>query len=108
MKRQFIEDLDQYLQAKTNPSKEEQNLIKQLEDEKPRFEIAFLNLVALERNGYDIESLSDDDLQELAGMMGDYYCGGSSFEVDMEMAWNEFNGLTDDDDDDDDDQDNDE
>ena len=34
----------------------------------------FLNRAVLERHGYDTATITDSDLQELAGRMGDYYC----------------------------------
>ena len=47
------------------------------DDPNAEFDIAFLNRTALERHGYVTATITDGDLQELAGRMGDYYCESS-------------------------------
>ena len=49
-------------------------------------DIAFLDRAALERHGYDTRNITDDDLQELAGLMGDRYCNSSMFSEDLHAA----------------------
>ena len=58
-------------------------------DPNAEFDIAFLNRTALERHGYDTATITDGDLQELAGRMGDYYCD-SSFSEHLHMACDDF------------------
>ena len=53
-------------------------------------DIAFLDRNALRRHGYPTDNISDDDLQQLAGMMGDSYCGSSQFDHDLQTACEEF------------------
>ena len=50
----------------------------------------FLNRAALERHGYDTATITDSDLQELAGRMGDYYCESSKFSEDLRTACGDF------------------
>ena len=59
------------------------------DDPNAEFDIAFLNRTALERHGYDTATITDGDLQELAGRMGDYYCD-SSFSEHLHMACDDF------------------
>ena len=65
-------------------------LIAGLEQEKPNFAIAFLDRSAIIRNGFRAEDLSDNDMVELAGMIGDSYCGSSEFDNDLQDACEEF------------------
>ena len=53
------------------------------------FDIAFQNRAALERHGYDAATVTDSDMQELAGRMGDYYCD-SKFSEDLRTACGDF------------------
>lgn len=53
-------------------------------------DIAFLDRNALRRHGYPTDNISDDDLQQLAGMMGDSYCGSAQFDHDLHTACEEF------------------
>ena len=59
-------------------------------DPNAEFDIAFLNRAALERHGYDTATITDGDLQELAGRMGDYYCESSKFSEDLRTACGDF------------------
>mgnify|MGYP000662347899 FL=1 len=59
------------------------------DDPNAEFDIAFLNRKALERHGYDTATITDGDLQELAGRMGDYYCD-SSFSDHLYKACSDF------------------
>ena len=59
------------------------------DDPNAEFDIAFLNRATLERHGYDTATITDGDLQELAGRMGDYYCD-SSFSEHLHMACDDF------------------
>ena len=60
------------------------------DDPNAEFDIAFLNRAALERHGYDTATITDSDLQELAGRMGDYYCESSKFSEDLRTACGDF------------------
>ena len=60
------------------------------DDPNAEFDIAFLNRTALERHGYDTATITDSDLQELAGRMGDYYCESSKFSEDLRTACGDF------------------
>ena len=60
------------------------------DDPNAEFDIAFLNRTALERHGYDTATITDGDLQELAGRMGDYYCESSKFSEDLRTACGDF------------------
>lgn len=60
------------------------------DDPNAEFDIAFLNRAALERHGYDTATITDGDLQELAGRMGDYYCESSKFSEDLRTACGDF------------------
>ena len=59
------------------------------DDPNAEFDIAFLNRAVLERHGYDTATITDSDLQELAGRMGDYYCD-SSFSEHLHLACDDF------------------
>ncbi len=60
------------------------------DDPNAEFDIAFLNRAVLERHGYDTATITDSDLQELAGRMGDYYCESSKFSEDLRTACGDF------------------
>ena len=60
------------------------------DDPNAEFDIAFLNRTALERHGYDTATITDGDLQKLAGRMGDYYCESSKFSEDLRTACGDF------------------
>ena len=60
------------------------------DDPNAEFDIAFLNRAVLERHGYDTATITDGDLQELAGRMGDYYCESSKFSEDLRTACGDF------------------
>ena len=60
------------------------------DDPNAEFDIAFLNRAALERHGYDTATITDGDLQELAGRMGDYYCDSNKFSEDLRTACGDF------------------
>lgn len=52
--------------------------------------IAFLNRDTLRCHGYPTDNISDDDLQKLAGLMGDSYCDSSQFSHDLHTACQGF------------------
>lgn len=64
-----------------------------MDDSATDFTIASLNRAALKRHDYDTTSLSDRDMYELAGLMGDSYCDSSQFSHDVHTACEMF-GLT--------------
>lgn len=90
MTRQFLEALDKYFQTKTAPTDQEKELIAQLKKETETFWIAFIDRDTLIRNGYDADGLSDDDMDEITGMIGDSYCGCSKFDNDIIEACEQY------------------
>lgn len=90
MTRQFLEALDKYFQTKTTPTDQEKELIAQLKKETKTFWIAFIDRNTLMRNGYDVSGLTDDDMTEIAGRIGDSYCGSSKFDDDIYEACEEY------------------
>ena len=86
MNRELLNNLEQYLRSKTEPTQTEKDLLAQLEQAKTSFDIAFIDRATIARNGFRADGLSDDDMQELAGKIGDLYCGSSNFDNDLEQA----------------------
>ena len=82
MEKEYPDEIYRFTDEKLRsvPSKDDPNA---------EFDIAFLNRTALERHGYDTATITDGDLQELAGRMGDYYCD-SSFSEHLHMACDDF------------------
>ena len=80
--KEYLDEICSFTAAKLRsvPSKDDPNA---------EFDIAFLNRKALERHGYDTATITDGDLQELAGRMGDYYCD-SSFSEHLYKACSDF------------------
>lgn len=80
--KEYLDEICSFTAAKLRsvPSKDDPNA---------EFDIAFLNRKALERHGYDTATITDGDLQELAGRMGDYYCN-SSFSEHLYKACSDF------------------
>lgn len=78
--------MEQYLQDKKQRTPQENALLAQLGKEKQCFDIAFLSRAAIERNGYRADGLTDGDMEELAGKMGDDYCGSEKFGIDLQKA----------------------
>ena len=83
MEKEYPDEIYRFTAAKLRsvPSKDDPNA---------EFDIAFLNRTALERHGYDTATITDGDLQELAGRMGDYYCESSKFSEDLRTACGDF------------------
>ena len=80
--KEYLDEIYRFIDEKLRsvPSKDDPNA---------EFDIAFLNRAALERHGYDTATITDGDLQELAGRMGDYYCD-SKFSEDLHTACGDF------------------
>ena len=83
MEKEFLDEIYRFTAEKLQsvPNKDDPNA---------EFDIAFLNRAALERHGYDTATITDGDLQELAGRMGDYYCESSKFSEDLRTACGDF------------------
>ena len=83
MEKEYLDEIYRFTDEKLRsvPSKDDPNA---------EFDIAFLNRTALERHGYDTATITDSDLQELAGRMGDYYCESSKFSEDLRTACGDF------------------
>ena len=90
MANQFLEALDKYFQTKTASTDQEKELIAQLKKETGTFMIAFIDRDTLIRNGYDADGLSDDDMDEIADMIGNSYCGSSKFDNDIIEACEQY------------------
>ena len=80
---EYLDEIEKFTEKKLNQTPCEDN-------PKAEFDIAFLNRDTLESYGYCTDDLSDNDLQVLAGMMGDSYCNSSQFDFDLETACNDF------------------
>ena len=80
--KEYLDEIYRFIDEKLRsvPSKDDPNA---------EFDIAILNRAALERHGYDTATITDGDLQELAGRMGDYYCD-SKFSEDLRTACGDF------------------
>lgn len=83
MEKEYLDEIYRFTDEKLRsvPSKDDPNA---------EFDIAFLNRAVLERHGYDTATITDSDLQELAGRMGDYYCESSKFSEDLRTACGDF------------------
>ena len=83
MEKEFLDEIYRFTAEKLQsvPNKDDPNA---------EFDIAFLNRAVLERHGYDTATITDSDLQELAGRMGDYYCESSKFSEDLRTACGDF------------------
>ena len=81
--KEYLDEIYRFIDEKLRsvPSKDDPNA---------EFVITFLNRAALERHGYDTATITDGDLQELAGRMGDYYCESSKFSEDLHTACGDF------------------
>lgn len=90
MNRQVLDALDKYFQTKTAPTDQKKELIAQLKKETGTFMIAFIDRDTLIRNGYDAADLSDADMDEIAGMISDSYCGSSKFDDDIIEACEQY------------------
>ncbi len=80
---EYLDEIEKFTEKKLNQTPCEDN-------PDAKFDIAFLNRDVLESHGYCTDDLSDNDLQELAGMMGDSYCNSSQFDFDLETACEDF------------------
>lgn len=83
MEKEYLDEIYRFTDEKLRsvPSKDDPNA---------EFVITFLDRAALERHGYDTATITDGDLQELAGRMGDYYCESSKFSEDLRTACGAF------------------
>lgn len=93
MRRELLEQIRDYFANIQDIDDNEQHFLDEMNKELSDFEIAFLDKNAIERHGYDASDLCDSDMEELAGLMGDYYCGSEKFSIDLIDACEEF-GLT--------------
>ena len=73
----------EYLDEIYNFTEEKLQTAQSGSDPESEFEIAFLDRAALERHGYDSKNTTDNDLQELAKLMGDNYCNSPKFSEDL-------------------------
>ena len=54
------------------------------------FDIAFINRATIERNGFVANNLSDEDMEELAGKVGDCVYSSQQFDCAIEQACREM------------------
>ena len=87
MTREAINEIIDYFQLKGSLTPAEESILATVMQQKDRFPIAYLDRRALDRHGYDSSTVSDDDMVNLAALMGDYYCD-SRFSGDLEEACN--------------------
>lgn len=86
MDRQLFNDLEQYFSNKKRPTSVEKNLLSQLQKEKLHFAIAYIDRNTVVGNGYIGSDLSDNVMEELAGMVGDCVCGSEQYDYAIEQA----------------------
>lgn len=81
--KEYLDEIYDFTQQKLNAHPNE-------DDPDRKCDIAFLDRNALHRHGYPTDHISDDDLQQLAGLMGDSYCNSEQFSHDLHTACQEF------------------
>lgn len=74
MNRELIEDLHQYFEQKTKPTSDENYLLARLTGELPYFPISSVCRDDLESKGFDVSDVTDSQMSELAGKLGNDYC----------------------------------
>lgn len=81
--KEYLDEIHDFTQQKLNahPSEDDPDL---------QCDIAFLDRDTLRRYDYPTDGLSDDDLQQLAGLMGDSYCSSEQFSYDLHTACEQF------------------
>ena len=72
MVRELMQDLKTYFNNIKNPSERERQLLKQLNA--GYFVITSVHRNDLARTGFDVEKISDNDMDKLAEKMADDYC----------------------------------
>ncbi|WP_416998987.1 hypothetical protein [Alistipes indistinctus] len=90
MDRQLLDKLAGYLSAKTEPTKQEKELLTRLKEAMTDFDIAFINRATIERNGFVANNLSDEDMEDLARKVGDCFCSSQQFDYAIEQACREM------------------
>lgn len=90
MDRQLLDKLAEYLSSKTAPTEQEKELLTQLKGVMTDFDIAFINRATIERNGFVANNLSDEDMEELAGKVGDCVYSSQQFDCAIEQACREM------------------
>ena len=75
MVRELMQDLKIYFNNIKNPSEGERQLLKQLNA--GYFVITSVHRNDLARTGFDVEKISDNDMDKLAEKMADDYCNNS-------------------------------
>lgn len=90
MDRQLLDKLAGYLSAKTEPTEQEKELLTRLKESMTDFDIAFIDRATIERNGFVANNLSDEDMEELAGKVGDCVCSSQQFDYAIEQACQEM------------------
>lgn len=74
MNRKLLEDLHQYFEQKDNKTGAETNFLSRLTGELPYFQVTAVSREDLERRGFDITDVDDEDMRQLARKMESDYC----------------------------------
>ena len=90
MVRELMQDLKIYFNNIKNPSEGERQLLKQLNA--GYFVITSVHRNDLARTGFDVEKISDNDMDKLAEKMADDYCNQSWFSQNKRVK-RKSNGL---------------
>lgn len=81
--KDYPDTLDTFVQEKLSKTGNVDNI-------EQDFPIAFIDRSALKKHGYLTDDLSDGDMREIAGIMGDFYCGSEKYDIDMHEACAEY------------------
>ncbi|GAB6013622.1 hypothetical protein [Viscerimonas tarda] len=86
MNRELVKELLRYFEnigEKRNEA--EEHLFKEIQDESAYFPVASVHRDDLERGGFDVSTVTDEQMEELAIQMNESYTGKDIFEEDMEI-----------------------
>lgn len=81
LKRNLLE----YFQKIEKPTDEEQKLLHGLQDSCEYFDISCIHRDDIKNAGYDVDKLSDAEMERLANKMDDYYLE-YGYDDDLELA----------------------
>lgn len=74
MNRKLLEDLHQYFEQKDNKTGAETSFLNRLAEELPYFQVTATSRDDLQRQGFDITDVDDEDMRELAKRLESDYC----------------------------------
>lgn len=90
MDRELLTSLEQYFLTKRQLTPAEKDMLTRLNAEKDRFPIGYVSRATLMRCGYRTDSISDEGMEEIAGQMGDSYCGSEKYDADLHYACEDY------------------